>query len=239
MHALCEMQSAVQAAITQGPRAIDSTLFKGHPSRILLGIKAHANTVSHARLIALEETFPLTKAAIGHASFNTVSRTFIDLVGARLAPIAQIGRDFPNALTDASVAQNHVSLARYEWAWLQSFHAADVAPLMLTDLQNKAEAEVLLIRVRLHPATRILANCQAIPGHHIGDRLLLTRPAETVQTISISAVAATLCAIASVPAALGDVLTHALVEHSEADFMAALVSLINAGALCLDGEFEC
>jgi hypothetical protein len=244
MHTLHKVQSAVQSAIVQGPQAIDSTVFSGSPSRILLGLKAHANTVSHARLIALEETFPLTRDAIGHATFNTVSRTFLDLVGpdlkgGRLVPLAQIGRTFPNALMVAGVAHNCIFLARYEWAWLRSFHAADVTPLMLADLQNKAEAEVLLIRVRLHPAARIVANCRAIPGHHIGDRLLLTRPAETVQTISIGAVATTLCAVASVPAALGDVLTRVLVEHPKGDLMAALVTLISAGALCLDGDFEC
>jgi hypothetical protein len=247
MYTLRDVQSAVQAAIAEGPQAIDSAVFKGPPARILLGLKAHANTVSHARLIALEETFPLTRDAIGHARFNTVSRTFLKLVGLeltgldreswRLAPLAQIGRDFPNALIGAGVAQEYIFLARYEWAWLQSFHAAEAAPLMLIDLQDKAEAEILLIRVRLHPATRIVTNCRAIPGHYNGDRLLITRPSETMEITSINAVAATLCAVASVPAALGDVLTRVLIEHPEGDLMAALLALINAGAFCLDGDF--
>jgi hypothetical protein len=242
MYSLSEVQSAVQAAISLGPHAINNAVFSGQPSRILLGLKAHANTVSHARLIALQETFPLTRDAIGHARFNSVSRPFLDLAGidregARLAPLAQIGRNFPNALMGAGVTKESIFLARYEWASLQSFHAAEAAPLMLTDMQNKSEAGILLIRVRHHPANRIVANCRAIPGHHIGDRLLITRPSETVQTTSISAVAATLCAVASVPAALGDVLARVLVEHPEGDLMAALVTLINAGALCLEGGF--
>ncbi len=39
-------------------------LFAGPHERVLVGMKVHANTISHARLVALEETFPRTRDVI-------------------------------------------------------------------------------------------------------------------------------------------------------------------------------
>jgi hypothetical protein len=40
--------STFVATINDGPGALDTTLFIGSPERIILGLKAHANTISHA-----------------------------------------------------------------------------------------------------------------------------------------------------------------------------------------------
>ncbi len=236
MLTLLEAQMATHRAITRGPTAIDERVFAGNPNRVFLALKAHANTVSHARLIALEETFPLTRDALGVAIFNAVSRTFIESGGGCAAPLAAIGDAFPNALKRAGVDANLIHLARFEWAWLTAFHAADTMPLMLADVQNKSEADVLLMRIARHPAAHIVANCLAIPGGHAGDNLLITRPDEAVQTCGIGPVETTLCAVAGIAAPLGDVLATTIAEHAQGDVMAALLTLISAGALYRVGD---
>ena len=71
-------QSAMMAALDHGPAHLPDGLFIGSPERVLAGMKVHANTISHARLVALEETFPRTREAIGHDRFNAHSRLFLD-----------------------------------------------------------------------------------------------------------------------------------------------------------------
>ena len=72
MFSLEAAQANFIATINHGPAALDHTLFDGPLERVLLGLKAHANTISHARLVALEESFPLTRQALGdEASINS------------------------------------------------------------------------------------------------------------------------------------------------------------------------
>ena len=65
MLSLKAAQANFIATINDGPDALDHSLFDGPIDRVMLGLKAHANTISHARLVALEETFPLTRQALG------------------------------------------------------------------------------------------------------------------------------------------------------------------------------
>ncbi len=70
MLSLSDAQGNFIDTINEGPDRLDALLFAGSTDRVLLGLKAHANTINHARLVALEETFPLTRQEIGEAPFN-------------------------------------------------------------------------------------------------------------------------------------------------------------------------
>jgi len=74
-------QSAMMQALDHGPAHLPQGLFTGSPERVLAGMKVHANTISHARLVALEDTFQRTRQFIGHESFNAHSRLFIQQPG--------------------------------------------------------------------------------------------------------------------------------------------------------------
>src|SRR3546814_7611993 len=47
-------------------------------------------------------------------------------------------------------------MARVEWAWLESYHAADASALALADLAGLDEAELLGLAIRRHPATNVV-----------------------------------------------------------------------------------
>src|SRR3546814_15460616 len=47
-------------------------------------------------------------------------------------------------------------MARVEWAWLESYHAADASALALADLAGLDEAELLGLAIRRHPATHVV-----------------------------------------------------------------------------------
>jgi hypothetical protein len=101
MHMLEAAQANFVATINQGPDALDPTLFAGPINRVLLGLKAHANTINHARLVALEDSFPLTRQEMGEAAFNTLSRDYVETDEARACDSNSIGRHFADFLTTA------------------------------------------------------------------------------------------------------------------------------------------
>ncbi|HMS22082.1 MAG TPA: DNA-binding domain-containing protein [Sphingorhabdus sp.] len=94
MPSLSDAQRNFIATLNEGPDTLDPALFAGAPERVLLGLKAHANTISHARLVALEESFPLTRGEMGEERFNTLSREYVETAPAKASDLAHIGRHF-------------------------------------------------------------------------------------------------------------------------------------------------
>ena len=127
MPSLSEAQRNFVATINDGPDALDATLFIGSPERIILGLKAHANTISHARLVALEQSFPLTRVEVGEVLFNALSREYVETAEAKACDLAHIGRHFAKFFSHSlpsSSEEGHnaaiCDLAKIEWAWLES-----------------------------------------------------------------------------------------------------------------------
>src|SRR3546814_1795547 len=113
-------QAAIAATLLHGPGHLPADLFAGSDAAVLRGLRVHANTISHARLVALEETFPRTRDHLGEEEFNRLSRCFVEEGGAQRWSLRDIGAGFADWLADPRAAD----LARVEWAWLESYHAA-------------------------------------------------------------------------------------------------------------------
>jgi hypothetical protein len=223
-------QAAIAATLLHGPDHLPPGLFAGDDSAVLRGLRVHANTISHARLVALEETFPRTRDYLGAAEFNRLSRTFIDGGGARGRSLTDIGAGFADRLADPRAAD----LARIEWLWLESYHAVEAPALALADLAGCDEAALLALRVRRHPATRVAALASdAAPlvdaAFAAGTAVLLvTRPDAEVRLFATGAVEATLLANAKDIFTLGNLIADLAEAHP--DDGAALAALIDAGA---------
>lgn len=156
MLSLADAQANFVETINNGPTALDPALFAGPTDRVMLGLKAHANTISHARLVALEECFPLTRVELGDADFNKLSRSYVETAPARAADNNGIGRDFSQFLRETGQTAHIVELAEIEWAWLESYHAADLASLSAADLAVMDETALLAMPVATHPSVRIV-----------------------------------------------------------------------------------
>lgn len=227
-------QTAIAAALREGPERLPHDLFAGDRVLVLRAMTVHANTISHARLVALEETFPCTRDWLGEADFNRLSRTFLDRGGAKGSAHAQIGAGFPDFLMRESGALA-ADMARVEWAWLTAYHAADAPALTLADLARQDEASLLALPVRLHPAamTVTLASDAApildpdLPGGTAA--LLITRPEAEVRLLPTTLATLAMLAVAQKITPLGN-LVERLAEHQDGDG-AAVVPLIAAGAL--------
>ena len=239
MPSLSDAQRNFIATLNEGPNALDPALFAGAPERILLGLKAHANTISHARLVALEESFPLTRAEIGEARFNALCRDFVETAEAKASDIALIGQHFPAFLEHVRTEMALCDLSAIEWAWLESYHAADCAALHLTRISTLSETDLLALQIKLHPAARIhrLRAALAAPLAHLGEAgpapsaILVARPDAEVRLLAIDLSTAHIAEKCLHPTTIGNLLALASEQGEETDPIGPVLTLIGAGAL--------
>ncbi|WP_332819732.1 DNA-binding domain-containing protein [Sphingopyxis sp.] len=223
-------QGALAATLLHGPDHLPDALFAGDEVAVLRGLRVHANTISHARLVALEETFPRTRAHLGEGPFNRLSRKFVDACGAEGRSLTDIGAGFADWLGDPLAAD----LARVEWAWLESYNAAEGPALGLADLAGYNETTLLGFSVHLHPATRFLSLATDAarlidPAFAPGtSALLITRPDADVRLFPVHAADIAALGLAKEISPLGNLL--ALLAEDHPDGGAALAALIDAGA---------
>ena len=223
-------QAAVAATLLHGPRHLPSGLFAGTEADVLRGLRVHANTISHARLVALEETFPRLRDHLGAADFNRLSRAFIEAGGAERCVLADIGAGFADWLDDLLAAD----IARVEWAWLESYHAADAAALRLVDLAGADETALLATPVRRHPAARIVplkadTAPRLDPAFALGTvAILITRPDAEVRLFAAHPADAAVLEAAADISPLGNLI--ALLDEEHPGGGAAIAALIDAGA---------
>lgn len=226
---LPELQSAMAQALRCGPDAVPWGAFASTPERAALGFKVHANTISHGRLVALEDTFPRLREAIGEARFNRLSRRFVEAGGGRGEPLASIGRDFPQFAAGQRVAAALVALARVEWAWLEAWRAADARAVDLSDLAGLDEAALLALPVRRHPAARLIAvlpRTRILLGLTKTGQVLITRPEDEVLLTPADHDMTALYAALERPTVLADLLALSLSGP-----LAALKAALAAGLI--------
>jgi hypothetical protein len=223
-------QAAIAATLLRGPDHLPPGLFAGDDNAVLRGLRVHANTISHARLVALEESFPRTRDHLGEAEFNRLSRAFVEQGGAQGRSLTDIGAGFPDWLADPRAAD----LARIEWLWLESYHAAEAPALALADLAGCDEAALLALRVRRHPAARALilasdAAPRVDPAFAAGTAaLLIARPDAEVRLFATGAAEAALLAGADNIFTLGNLIADLAEDHPDGG--AAIAALIDAGS---------
>jgi hypothetical protein len=226
------VQTRWSRALLHGPAHVPWGAFAADQDAIVRAMKIHANTISHARLVAIEDSYPRTRAHIGDEAFNQLSRRYLD--GGRAAGLrhGQIGAVFPEFLAEAAGLAALATLAAAERAWLAAYHAADAAPLWLSDLATLSPAPMMRILVARHPAAAIVHLAPSFASFLDPDlpadarHVLITRPAADVQILAVDAATAALLPSRADVTELG-----ALLEQAGEDGAAALAQLMDAGAL--------
>lgn len=238
MPSLHDAQTNFIDTINDGPDRLDLALFAGPTDRVMLGLKAHANTISHARIVALEETFPLTCQHLGDAMFNKLAREHVETAAARASDPNRIGLHFPDILGDPQT----IELAKIEWAWLESYHAEEAVPLTLADLGALDERSLLALCVARHPAAQLVPVTQpitAVLAELAGQQpaaILTVRPEAEVRLVALTHVEmAVFGAAQKNVTTLGNLLTIAVEQAGEADPLGPVMTLIGAGALVVGG----
>ena len=211
-------QLAMQATLAFGPGHCPPDLFEGSVAAIIRGLKAHANTISHARHVALEETFPKLRDAIGAGAFHQTAVHHLDDPAVLGRPLDRLGEGFERHLDDAHARD----LARIEWAWLDAYNARDAEALTLSMIAALTPEALVEIEAAPHPAARLVVH-EAHKG-----ATLVTRPEADVVLAPLDPAAAALFASLEQPRPLGALL-------ADAD-PTAVLALISAGALTAQGD---
>lgn len=224
-----DAQLALRAALDHGPGHCPPDLLSGPVAAIVRGLKAHANTIAHARHVALEETYPRTRQALGEEEFHQVARAHLAQPATLRCGHTRIGKRFAERLSGAAR-----DLASAEWAWIEAHGAADALPFDLGAIAGLDAAALAATRVMRHPAANLL-NLDD-PDRFVWDGLagdaepllLITRPRELVILTRAGRGAASLLDLLDRPRLFAD-----LLERDQA----AAAALVTAGALTPVPEF--
>jgi hypothetical protein len=237
-------QEAMMRALDHGPAHLPQDLFAGSDDRVLAGMKVHANTISHARLIALEDTYPRTREHLGHARFNQHSRLFLQQPGVTGRSLGMIGAGFDGFLARHGEGEGSAGLARFEWLWLQSYHAADAECLELDELtaltpdallEQSLASHPAAFGASFHPLVHELFGAE-VPGLAAAEAILIARPEAEVLVSPATAIMADVLFAAEKSCTIGNLLER-FTEHggdgtrTVDGIMQALAALINAGAV--------
>jgi hypothetical protein len=228
------------AIIKHGPDMLEPDLFAGPVDRVMLGLMAHANTISHARLVALEDSFPRTRNAMGDATFNQLSRAYCDTPAACASDLNQIGTGFLDFLDSHSQDIRMSDLAHIEWAWLKSYHAPEYQPLTLEILGHLTETELMVLPVTAHPAAQLVFLRATLSDelfeitYNIDQTaILVTRPDHDVQLMAIDDMTAMMFKMLHTNIVIGNLLAFALENIEEARALEPILTLIAAGAVTI------
>ncbi|MEO9599051.1 putative DNA-binding domain-containing protein [Parasphingorhabdus sp.] len=237
MPSLAEGQSRFITCLQKGPEHFPADLFAEDKARALLGLKAHANTISHARLVALEDSYPRLHAHMGHEKFHALSREYVEQNHILTCDINHISAGFVGFLTESGYGDSEIDLARIEWAWLESYRSAEATPIALTDIASLAETDLLAFPIAIHPAVRLIALSGPLSPELVEladmdpQALMIARPEAQVLFHPQTTVEQAIAEKISESTTMGNLLEHALELSDEATAMQHIIKLIQAGAL--------
>jgi hypothetical protein len=202
MHGLRELQEAFGRAVLDPATAAGlAGVVLGGEIGVARRLQVYRNNVFASLGGALEAVYPVVARLVGDGFFRFVAHEYVRGVPSRSGDIHDFGHDFPEFLGNLLQAQGLPylpDLARLEWAYHRVFHAADHAPLDTRGLTAVPPERWGDLRLRLHPASRLLASPYPVlriwevnqpgfagePTVHLdaGEcRVLIVRPAESVE----------------------------------------------------------
>lgn len=237
MPSLADGQSQFIACLQQGPDKFPAELFSETDERAMLGLKAHANTVSHARLVALEDAYPKLHAHMGHEPFHALSRDYIEQDHILTCDMNNIAQEFGDYLADRNLPATEIDLARIEWAWIESYNSSEAAPLELADIASLDEAQLLAFPVGSHPAMRLIKLTGNLSpelselGSDTPHGLLIARPEAEVLFHPVDTVSHDIAEKIANISTMGNLLTIAIELGDETIAMDRIVDLIRAGIM--------
>ncbi|NVK33365.1 MAG: putative DNA-binding domain-containing protein [Rhodobacteraceae bacterium] len=119
----------------------------------------YRNNVMVSLIEALEQNFPAVMKMLGPGYFKALSKLYVETHPPQSPVMMWFGSSFPDFIDTFEPLALYPylgDLARFEWAWLQAYHAKDAEifdPGVLSDLGADALAELTF---DLHPSVRIV-----------------------------------------------------------------------------------
>ncbi|HEU0204347.1 MAG TPA: DNA-binding domain-containing protein [Burkholderiaceae bacterium] len=165
MTALRELQSALADAILARDTARFAARVRAHGMAGAERVQVYQNNVFISLTQALADVYPVVARLVGEAFFRFAARRYIQAHPSRSGNLIDFGGALPQflrALPEAQTLPYLGDVAALEWAYHEVFHAGCV-PDDATLFAN-AGAVMLFdrLRIRLHPASRLVASSYPI-----------------------------------------------------------------------------
>jgi hypothetical protein len=159
MHSLHECQVAFAAAILDQDASEIDWILCGDNRQDRLAV--YIGNTYHNLREALRAVYPVIDRLVGEQFFDYAANRYIRDHPSQSGDIQCFGDSFPAFLESfpPAVSLSYLAdTATLEWLVHEVFHAADHAPLPLSELSSLAGADCSTLRLRLHPACRLFAS---------------------------------------------------------------------------------
>jgi len=208
----------------------------------------YRNNVVVGLIEALQANFPAVCRIVGEEFFRAMTRDYVLAEPPRSPILLDYGASFPNFIAgfeSAAPLPYLPDVARIERAWIESYHAADAAPLSAEVLAAIPNDRVPDACIQVHPSLRVVTSrfpALTIWRMNVGDGVpspvdldsggedaLIIRPQADVEVRSIPPGAAEFLSALADGRTLVDAARSAMASVPHFDLSASIAALIEVG----------
>lgn len=244
---LQEYAAAFAAGLTDPTIAAPGDVVAPSGKGVVKRYNVYRNNVTVSLIDALVAIYPAVLRITGVEFFRAMARFHLRATPPVSPLLFEYGRDFPAFIESYEYARDMLWLAdtaRIERAWLDAYHAADLAVLRAEAFADLDTASLAEIRFTPHPATRIVrstypavtifamnrSDAPVSPLHSSEpEDALVTRPEQDVIVSRLPAGGAAFLTALIDGTSLGAAVATALKETTSFDLPANLAGMISAG----------
>ncbi len=234
-------------SLMDADRAIPEGVIAPDHGKVTRRFAVYRNNVMSGLVTALGDNFPTVQRLVGTEFFRAMARVFVQQSPPVSPLIFRYGETFPAFIAEFEHARHLTFLpevARLEWLWLESWHAADSRVLTPAELAAASPEHLADLRFAPHPATRLFASDHAAVTIFSRDRSgsslegldpvqpeagLLTRPECDVEIRHLPPGGLTFLSALMAGRTLGEAITATMEEVAGFDIAAAIAVMVAAG----------
>lgn len=250
MSSLRELQHVFADALFADDRAVPAQVRSGRfdPAR---HFSVYRNNVHTVLAGALGDIHPVVRRLVGDGFFRYAAAHYMRAHPPTSGNVLDFGAhfaDFLGVFESARTLPYLPDVARLEWAWHESFHAAEGPRLSLEALARVAPNDYARIRFRLHPSARLGASPypvlriwevnqpdyrgeDTVDLNEGGQQVLVIRRNLSVEIESLSAADFTLLSSCRDGLNVEAAAETVLAEHADFDFPGALRRHVSAATI--------
>lgn len=209
----------------------------------------YRNNVMAGLLDCLRAVFPAVRRLVGDAFFDAMAAAFARFEPPRSPVLTEYGDGFAAFIAGFPAARGIpylADVARLEWAWTEAYHAAEAEPLTAAALVGIDPDRVAETRLLLHPSLRLVratspaltiwrmncGECAMAPVDvTVTEDALVVRPEALVEVRALPQGAGEFIDALLAGGTIGAATMAALTADPAFDLAAALVGMIEAGAV--------
>lgn len=152
MIGLQELQASFRRSLQAGDDAVAGHLAGSEKLAVSERLGIYQNAYRSRLVEALGKDYPVVQALLGEAGFTTLCHAYIDVHPSRSFSLRWLGQSMASFLSNPDYPPHLPELARFEWAMVGAFDAADVVVAKEADLTSIPPEAWPALKLRFHPS---------------------------------------------------------------------------------------